>query len=68
MSWKQQLIDVVFFSGLGSVLAKALPDHWQRRANERLNDFNPFEILSRMAQTAQAHPDASEAESLARLG
>lgn len=46
MSWKQQLIDVVFFSGLGSVLAKALPDHWQRRANERLNDFNPFSVIA----------------------
>jgi formylglycine-generating enzyme required for sulfatase activity len=46
MSWKQQLIDVVFFSGLGSVLAKVLPEHWQRRANERLNDFNPFGVIA----------------------
>lgn len=46
MSWKQQLIDVVFFSGLGSVLAKALPDHWQRRASERFNDFNPFSVIA----------------------
>lgn len=46
MSWKQQLIDVVFFSGLGTVLAKALPQHWQRRANERLADFNPYSVIT----------------------
>lgn len=46
MSWKKQLIDVIFFNGLGSVLAKALPEHWQRRANERLNDFNPYSVIA----------------------
>ncbi|MDC8444940.1 MAG: hypothetical protein LV471_03320 [Nitrosomonas sp.] len=46
MSWKQQLIEEVFFSGLRSVLAKALPDYWQRRASERFNDFNPFSVIS----------------------
>ena len=46
MSWKQQLIDVVFYSGLGTVLAKALPQHWQRRANERLGDFNPYSVIA----------------------
>ncbi|MDR4513122.1 hypothetical protein [Nitrosomonas sp.] len=46
MSWKQQLIDVVFFSGLGTVLAKALPEHWQRRTNERLGDFNPYNAIA----------------------
>jgi len=46
MSWKQQLVDVVFFSGLGNVLAKALPEHWQRRVNERLNDFNPYSVIA----------------------
>ncbi|HBZ30062.1 MAG TPA: hypothetical protein DEO56_05625 [Nitrosomonas nitrosa] len=46
MSWKEQLIDKVFFSGLGNVLAKALPEHWQRRARERLNDFNPYSVIA----------------------
>ncbi|GJL75726.1 SUMF1/EgtB/PvdO family nonheme iron enzyme [Nitrosomonas sp.] len=46
MSWKKQLVDVVFFSGLGNVLAKVLPEHWQRRVNERLNDFNPYSVIA----------------------
>lgn len=46
MSWKKQLVDVVFFSGLGNVLAKALPEHWQRRAHERLNDLNPYSVIA----------------------
>ena len=46
MSWKKQLIDLVFFSGLGNILGAALPQHWQRQASERLNDFNPFSVIS----------------------
>lgn len=37
---------MMFFSGLGGVLAKTLPQHWQRRANERLSDFNPYSVIS----------------------
>ncbi|MCB1948876.1 hypothetical protein, partial [Nitrosomonas sp.] len=46
MSWKQQLVEVVFFNSLGTVLAKALPQHWQRRVNERLSDFNPYSVIA----------------------
>ena len=54
MSWKQQLIDVVYFSGLGTRLAKALPEHWQRRAKERLDDFNPFSVIAGNHDLARA--------------
>ncbi|MCP5241815.1 MAG: NACHT domain-containing protein [Burkholderiales bacterium] len=28
------------------MLAKALPEHWQRRTNERLGDFNPYNAIA----------------------
>ncbi len=46
MSWHEKLGDLVLGSGLSNVVASALPDHWQRRARERLGDFNPYNVIA----------------------
>ena len=46
MSWQEKLGDLVL-GGLGGVIANALPQHWQRRARERLSDFNHLQRYCR---------------------
>ncbi len=46
MSWQEKLGDLVLGFGLSGVVASALPDHWQRRARERLGDFNPYNVIA----------------------
>lgn len=45
IDWSGKLSDVVL-GGIGSVLSVALPEHWRRRARERINDFNPWDVIN----------------------
>lgn len=45
MDWSGKLGDLVL-GGIGGVLSVAIPEHWRRRARERINDFNPWDVIN----------------------